>query len=347
MSQAIFLYSRDPGLLNRCQSYVGKPEETEFNQLETLSDLAHVLAQNPRPILLVDGRESTPDFSGWQQTRQQLPSLTTIVVCSEPSCTRHWIRLVDYVMLTSSDEELNRHQFAQVLESARLRQWTVSRAKMMVLAEVMAGVLHEIKNPLNNIVASVERLQHVELDGDAKRWSDMLARNAEILRGTVTQLLGSLREDQPTEPVNLLKLLDDAAEFALKGDPNARSIQVIRDYCGDACTINAVSGQLLHVFLNLIVNAKQAIGVGKAGQITLRCKSQPEQVVCEIEDSGPGLPPGFAERNFEPFFTTKKEGSGLGLSLANRLANANGGKLSARNSQRGGAVFCVAFPHPS
>ncbi len=59
-----------------------------------------------------------------------------------------------------------------------------------------------------------------------------------------------------------------------------------REFFGDTCTINAVSGQLLHVFLNLVVNAKQAIGVGKAGQITLRCKSLPEQVICEIEAAG-------------------------------------------------------------
>jgi signal transduction histidine kinase len=231
---------------------------------------------------------------------------------------------------------------ARRVEAARDRLALESRAGALALGEVMAGVLHELKNPVNNIASGVERLQSLPGADDPvwSKWLDLVGRNAELLRHAVTSLLGGLRDGGPMRDLDLREVLDQAAEFAFKGDPDTRSIEVVREFSTDPCPVVGRAGELTHLFLNLLINARQAIGAGEAGRVTLRCR--PGGV--EIEDTGPGIPEDIRERLFSSRVTTKTGGTGIGLMLVRRIAERHGARVRAENGKRSGARFRVDFP---
>jgi PAS domain S-box-containing protein len=172
----------------------------------------------------------------------------------------------------------------------------------------------------------------------------------------VTSIINSVRsfarKDEVSEftPYSLNKGVEDTLVITRNAYKYRAEIQLA---LGQVPDIPCVPGQINQVLLNLIVNASQALASepdrpDARGQITIRTWDEPAQVVCEVADNGPGIPPGLERQIFDPFFTTKPpgEGTGLGLSISYGIIVTNhGGTLTAYNQPAGGACFRLTLPH--
>jgi two-component system NtrC family sensor kinase len=143
-------------------------------------------------------------------------------------------------------------------------------------------------------------------------------------------------------PVDLAQVAEDAL-FLLRPQLNDGRIEVVRDYRPVSATGNA--NQLQQIFVNLVVNAIQAMG--GAGRLTVAVgPAAPGRVRASVADDGPGVRPEIAQRIFEPFFTTKPEGkgTGLGLSICYQIAEDHGGSIRLEPAPERGACFVVDLP---
>jgi signal transduction histidine kinase len=150
-------------------------------------------------------------------------------------------------------------------------------------------------------------------------------------------------EEQPFGPTDLHRVLDSALRMAWNQvSPRA---QLIKDY-GDATTVHGSEARLAQIFLNLVINAVQALPPSDSSEHEIRVvtrREQPDTVRVEIHDTGPGIPAELHERIFDPFFTTKPlgEGTGLGLFICRRLVSEMGGRIGVESRPGHGSRFWV------
>lgn len=251
---------------------------------------------------------------------------------------------VDDVLAAVSPPAALAHQVGRAIEYRRMRRQLFDVEKLALLGSVSAGVLHELKNPLNNLLGGMERLlARVNTDPAVLRWGGLMRRNGELLRDCLGDLLDGLRGGPTTDLADLHEILDRALTYCLKGDTSFREIEVVRDWDEITPLVMGSAGQLLHLFLNLILNARQAIGSGP-GRIVVRTRWSDGQAVVDVEDSGPGVPADVLANLFNSFHTTKPGGSGMGLVFCRQIADRHGGQMEVNNLPRGGAQFRVTLP---
>jgi two-component system, NtrC family, sensor histidine kinase AtoS len=217
--------------------------------------------------------------------------------------------------------------------------------QMKVVGELAAGLAHEIKNPLAGIKVSIEVLLYeLNLSEDDR---DVLLRvTDEILRIELLmkELLNFARPPKPQfDIVDINRVLDKAMMFSVK-NPSFASVEVLKDYDGRVPATMADPMQLQQVFMNLLLNAAEAMPGGG----TLAMKTFYEEKICSvritISDSGKGIDERVIDKMFQPFFTTKAKGTGLGLAITKRLVEQQGGSISVRNNRDGGAAFTITLP---
>lgn len=232
---------------------------------------------------------------------------------------------------------------AQGLREARdVERREFQKDKITAMGELSLALAHEIRNPVGVINTAAALLK--KASPDPERCAELVGAIQEESR-RIDQLLKDFQqlarhrrpefaELDPAEP------LERALRMALAAREDIRVEQDLRHGTARIC---ADPDLLRQAWANLVGNAIEAIGA-KPG--TLRVTSEREQgdVVLAIEDSGPGIPVELMPRVFEPFFTTKEQGTGLGLTLANTLVEANGGRLELQPPEGRGARFAMRFP---
>ena len=233
-------------------------------------------------------------------------------------------------------------------ELARQREALHQREKLAALGSLLAGVAHELNNPLSVVVA---RAVLLEEQGDAATQTAALKIRtaAERCARIVRTFLAMARQQQPQRgPVAVndvvLAALDIAA-YALR----TSSIDVALDLAKDVPPILADADQLHQVLLNLIINAQQSMQDQTAPRrlrVSSRFDSTADVVRVAVADNGPGIPAHLRARVFEPYFTTKPTGMGTGVGLAVSLGivEAHGGTLTVDCPTEGGAVFTIVLP---
>lgn len=215
------------------------------------------------------------------------------------------------------------------------------RDKIAALGEMSLAMAHEIRNPIGVISTAAQLLNS---HPDKGRQSELLRVIGEESR-RLNQLLRDFqqlaRHRQPEfTPVDPIQPLEDAVRTLLAGRDE---IEVVRVYRHGHTLVRA-DAQLLHqAWTNLIRNALEAMGPG-TGTLTLTSWIEDQDMIVAMEDSGSGIPLAQMGRLFEPFFTTKAEGTGLGLTIANTLVQANGGRLELITPQGTGARFAMRLP---
>ncbi len=142
-------------------------------------------------------------------------------------------------------------------------------------------------------------------------------------------------------PVRVNGYLAELIEF-VEPEATLHGIVIERDFQDKLYPVYADSHQLAQVIMNLLTNAREA--VGEQGVITVRTRETDEWVENDIEDNGGGVAPGNEERIFEVFFSTKEQGTGLGLGIARRIVEEHGGELALENHPGRGARFIVRLP---
>ena len=235
-------------------------------------------------------------------------------------------------------------------ERAELRNRLVQSEKLAALGQFVAGIAHELNNPLQGVLGHLELLRATgafpkALRRDMQRIYREADRAAKIVRNLLV-FAGSRRLVRRRTSVNatLSRVLSLRAP-ALR----AANIDVVRRHADLLPRVKADPLLLQQALLNIVLNAEQAIGAA-GGRIetstSVRRDASGAQVFVQIRDTGQGIPTTAMPRLFEPFFTTKEvgKGTGLGLAITYGIIQEHGGRISASNHPEGGAVFTVQLP---
>jgi len=263
---------------------------------------------------------------------------------------------------SSNDENLLvaiGRQLATTIEKVRLYEET-SRAyedlrktqeqllqseKMSAVGQLIAGVAHELNNPLTAILGYAQLLESEGLSERASEFVAKLFKQAQRTHRVVQNLLSFARQRKPQkQPVDLCKVLDETLSLR-DYDLKVNNIKVEREIDFSAPGVTADPHQLEQVFLNIINNAVDAmLESGQGGNLRVSVYAKDGHLHAEFQDSGPGIKE--PNRIFEPFYTTKSvgKGTGLGLSICYGIIQEHGGSISAHNREEGGATIQVRLP---
>jgi two-component system NtrC family sensor kinase len=222
--------------------------------------------------------------------------------------------------------------------------------RLSALGSLLAGVAHELNNPLSIVVGQAQLLQETAPDEKTAARGTRIRNAAERCVKIVKTFLAMARRRPPERTlVNLNSLVEGALEV-LGYTLRSAGIEVQTDLAADLPLTWADGDQLQQVVTNLVVNAEQAMSDGDGPRrlrIATRFDAASDQLRLEVADSGPGVPPAIRTRIFEPFFTTKSVGvgTGVGLSLCHGIVASHGGSIAAADAPGGGALFVVTLPH--
>ncbi|MBI5612919.1 MAG: HAMP domain-containing protein [Gammaproteobacteria bacterium] len=222
------------------------------------------------------------------------------------------------------------------------QQQRFQKDKLSALGELSAALAHEIRNPIGVVNTAAALLE--KPDTDAKKHAEltrMLREESMRVNNLVQDFLQLSRYRQPEfASIDPTTPLERALGTALAGRNNIRVTRRLEH--GDV-RINADANLLQQAWGNILTNALQAIGE-RDGELTLTSVREDGCILIAVEDSGPGISPEAMPRLFEPFFTNKEQGTGLGLTIANTLVEANGGNLKILEPEKSGARFGMRFP---
>jgi len=217
--------------------------------------------------------------------------------------------------------------------------------RLAALGQMAAGVAHEIRNPLGGIglyASLLDRdLAHAP---QQRRLVRKISDGVENVEGIVRDILAFAGGSAPRMQVVEIGRVIEGAVAAAAPTLHSRAVQIEID-AGRDTKVNCDPGQIERAVLNLLLNAIDAAGTGGHVWVDLADARGTEYAVSIIvEDDGPGIPSDQLHRIFDPFFTTKETGTGLGLSIVHRIADEHGGRITAGNSDRGGARMVLTLP---
>ena len=237
--------------------------------------------------------------------------------------------------------------------------------KLAALGRLMAGVAHEVKNPLNAMTIHLELLKQKmaasreavaipagapAVVGTAAGRSTDLSKHVNIIADEIKRLdqvvVGFLKFARPDElklqPVHLASLVSEVVSMTAP-EAERRNIVIKTDCPATLPEINADPGMLQQALLNLAINACQAMPDG--GTLRIACRATPRRKVeLDIQDTGVGIPPENLGRVFDLYFTTKEKGSGIGLSMVFRIVQLHDGEVEVQSIPGSGTTFKLTFP---
>lgn len=229
-------------------------------------------------------------------------------------------------------------------EIERLHRTQISRAEhLATLGEMAAGLAHEIRNPLAGIAGVMEIVgRDLPPESPAIEVLGEVRHEVGHINKIVTELLEIARPKPPVfRPGNIVAVAEHASLFA-RDQASSRhvSLEVVKPPVIPAIEFD--NSQIHQVLLNLLLNAVQACTQG--GSVRVEFETDNHTVGVSVVDTGKGIPPSVLPNIFRPFFTTKGEGTGLGLSLAQRIAEDHGGRLEASSEVGRGSRFTLTLP---
>ena len=247
-----------------------------------------------------------------------------------------------YQILAENLSEAN-----QKLEKAQAEARRAER--LAALGQLSAGLAHEIRNPLGVIKGSAELLNQKLSDSDAmaKELSGYIYTEVNRVSALVSRFLDFARPSQIEMRAQALAPVIDRALRYLTDQGLASKVSAHCDFAAGLPQVMLDEELCEQVFINLLLNACQAMG-DQGGELNIRTYAAESdgrnEVVAEVEDSGPGISPEMREQIFNPFVTTRKSGVGLGLAIVAKIVDAHGGTVRLVSGKGPGACFRVAFP---
>lgn len=247
-----------------------------------------------------------------------------------------------------------------VTENVILEEQLIRSEKLAAIGQLVAGVAHEINNPLTAVIGFSDLLAtEPEVNGQIKEDLLTIKHEAERARKIVQGLLSFSRPHKPQkEPTNINELIErilSVREYQLR----VNNIEVTRNFDKNLPKISADQYQLEQVFLNIILNAEQAMleahkkGLQHAqtlstpkGKLFIETKKENNYAKISFTDDGPGIPKENLLKIFDPFFSTKEvgKGTGLGLSIAYRIIEQHNGKIYVLSEEGKGTTFVIELP---
>jgi len=235
-----------------------------------------------------------------------------------------------------------------VTDLKRLEEQLIQAEKLAAMGQMLAGVAHELNNPLTAILGVTELLrERPGADDSTKRQLELTHRQARRAARIVQNLLEFSRPASPQKkPLDLNNILERTLQLH-EHSLRRNNIQVDSRLPGELPGVIGDANQLIQVFLNLITNAEQAIReVRDSGRIQIRAGRNGNQLTITVQDDGVGIRPEALPRIFDPFYTTKRPGggTGLGLSICMSIIREHGGNIEADTFPAGGSAFTIYLP---
>ncbi|MCP3138054.1 sensor histidine kinase [Pyxidicoccus xibeiensis] len=283
------------------------------------------------------------------------PSATEGMIPARDGTPRHWLTY-RFIVKERSGRRLLGGVSIDITDRKAMQAQLVVADRLAAVGTLAAGVAHEINNPLAFVLSNLSFLSG-ELQGVARelppgRISEMEEVLREAVDGAhrVRHIVRDLRtfsrgDDEVATAVNVQAVLESAITMA-RGELKMRA-QVVREY-RDVPLVEGNEGRFGQVFLNLLINAAQAIAPGhpEQNEVRLVLRHSADRVIIEVRDTGVGMAPEVRARIFDPFFTTKPvgEGTGLGLSICHGIVTGFGGEISVESEEGRGSTFRVSLP---
>lgn len=265
------------------------------------------------------------------QKRDKKKVILDITTCSIRDCEGRIVRVVVYMR--------------DITEVVNLEEQVLFNERLTEVGELAAGIAHEIKNPLGNIVAATQFcLSKQQLNEKTKNYLEIILRNAENANKIVKQLLSfakprelSFKLENITRPINRVCTL-------VKTKCVKQKVSVIKKWPRSIPSILLDSDLLEQTFLNLILNALDAMPNGGRLTITALVDIQKNEIVVNFVDTGEGISPENLDKVIDPFFTTKETGIGLGLSFVRHAIDCHKGKMSIKSKVDQGTKVIIRLP---
>jgi two-component system NtrC family sensor kinase len=223
----------------------------------------------------------------------------------------------------------------------------IQSEKLSAVGQFVAGVAHELNNPLTSVIGFSELLQATSTDPKQREHLTHIARSAARCHKIVHSLLGFSRQHEPERKLVGLHEVADAVIEIVSYDMRVNNVALVREYAPNLPPILGDTHQLQQVVLNIVSNARQALETFRRdGRIVLRTGAEGDRVWLRIIDNGPGISPENLKKIFDPFFTTKPQGkgTGLGLSLSYGIVQEHRGSIRAESEPGVGTEFVLEFP---
>ena len=223
---------------------------------------------------------------------------------------------------------------------AKLRELQ-SMEKFTSTGRVARTIAHEVRNPLTNISLAAEQLQEMtNQNSESSMLFDMIGRNSVRINQLVSDLLNATKIiELNIRPLKINQILDKALEMAADRI-DLSQVKVEKNYVAGDCLVEANEEKIKIAFLNIIVNAIEAMEKNK-GILSLRTKNKGDNCVIEIEDNGNGMDDDTLQKLFEPYFTNKPNGNGLGLTNCQNIILSHRGNIAVKSMVGKGTVFII------
>jgi len=270
---------------------------------------------------------------------------------AEPSATSVEIRAGERALLLTTIPMAEPGSAVLVFEDQtdrrRLQEQLIQSEKMSAIGQLIAGVAHDLNNPLASVVGFSDFLAEAGVPASLEEPLQVIRQEAERAATIVKNLLSFARTQEGERMRQPIQPLLDSTLVLLRNQLMTHKVEATLDVEPGLPEVEVDANQIKQVFVNLINNACQAIASdAPSGRIWISAKRAQDVIAVSVTDSGPGIPEDVAARVFEPFFTTKPEGegTGLGLSICQGILKEHGGRISLESRPGSGATFTVELP---
>ncbi len=271
---------------------------------------------------------------------------------AEPAATSVEIRSGERILLLTAIPMAEPGAAVLVFEDQtdrrRLQEQLIQSEKMSAIGQLIAGVAHDLNNPLASVVGFSDFLaEAAEIPASFAEPLQVIRQEAERAATIVKNLLSFARTQEGERKLQPLRPILESTLVLLRNQLMAHKVEATLEVEPELPEVEVNANQIKQVFVNVINNACQAIASdAPSGRIWIAAKRVHDGIAVGVTDSGPGMPEEVAARAFEPFFTTKGEGqgTGLGLSISQGIVKEHGGRISLDTKVGAGATFTVELP---
>jgi signal transduction histidine kinase len=249
-------------------------------------------------------------------------------------------------LLAASFNEMSRKMASDIERLRELNEHLIRAEKLAAAGTLAAGVAHEVNNPLASISSLIQILQARNVDAETREQLRLISTQIERITQVLRDMMEFARSRPPQRaPLDINHLVEASLRLA-SFDKAFKLVRITKRLDEDAPLILADANQLQQVFLNILLNARDAMPGGGELHLRTRYDVDAAEMIVEISDDGAGIAPEHASHIFDPFFTTKPAGAGTGLGLAvsYRIVTAHGGRIEISSNNGRGTTVRVRLP---